>query len=111
MFSDVCVPFAATFDIQNSTAEGGSKISMTGGFISNSSAMGCFLVLQCDNGSPDEFRVLLRNFLESIVDAEVDAPSSIYIMYMFDVEMNGDINPNPALINSTQTNVTRGKFF
>ena len=84
---------------------------MTAHFINNSIAMGCFLVLQCDDGSPDEFRVLLRDILEVSMDAIVDAPSSNYTMYVFDVEMNGDINPKPAVINSTITSVTQGKLF
>ena len=84
---------------------------MTGHFINNSIAMGCFLVLKCDDGSPDEFRALLRNILELIVNAIVDAPSSDYTMYVFDLEMNGDINPKPAVISSTEINVTQCKLF
>ena len=112
MFSVVCVSSAATFDVQNTTAENGSQINMTGQFISNSRAIGCFVVLQCDYGSPDEFRVLIRADISNpIVATMVDAPPSTYKMYVFDVEMSGDINTNPAFIYPNEVDVTQGKLF
>ena len=80
-------------------------------FIDNSRAIGCFVVLKSDSGSPDEFRVLTRtNISTPTVATMVDAPPSIYTMYVFDVEMSGDINTNPAFIYPNEVDVTQGKL-
>ena len=99
----------ATFDVQNAIANGGSEISMTGQFINNSRAPGCFLVFQCDDGSPDEFRVILRNVLESSVTAMISVPPSTYTMYVYDLEEDGNIIIEPAYFQRS-TIETDGKF-
>ena len=101
-----CVSSAATFDVQSVTAKGGSAINMTGRFISNSHAPGCFVVLQCSDGSPDEFRVLLRNNSDLIM-TNMSVPPSTYKMNVHDLEEDGHINKMPAILSEDTIIVTR----
>lgn len=110
MFNDDYVSFIGTFDVQEASAkladEGGSMISMTGRFIINSRAPGCFLVLQGDYGSPDEFRVIPRNTSVHIVNANIHVPPSTYKVYVYDVEKGGHINNMPAYMQFEKINLT-----
>ena len=72
---------------------------MTGFFISNSEARGYFVVLQCDYGSPDEFRVLYRDDTSMPATHNISAPPSNYTVYAFDL-WNGRINNIAATIQS-----------
>ena len=109
--SDVSVSSAATFDIQRTTAKGGSKINLTGHFISNSHAPGCFLALQSDFGSADVFRVSLRNDTsESFFDVIIGAPRSNYTLYVYDLEIGEHINTDPASTQDDKIYVTKSKF-
>ena len=89
----VCVygiySFTATFDIQNFTAEGnGGGITVTGEFINNSSAKGCFIVLQCNESTADVYRAIPRNGLEQAVSETIDVTSCNYTVYAYDIEGN-----------------------
>ena len=80
---------------------------MTGRFISNSHAPGCFVVLQCDNGSPDVFRVLQRNSSNLIMTNMISVPPSTYTMNVHDLEEDGHINEIPAILVEGKIIVTR----
>ena len=72
---------------------------MIGEFIKNTTAKGCFIVLQCDYGSPDLFRALLlpdtfSTFVESII---TNIPPSTYHMLVYDLEEDGLPNSIPAV--------------
>ena len=98
--------FAATFDIQNSTAEGnGNGIIVTGEFITDSFAVGCFIVLQCNESTADIYRaiILSRNELEQTVSVTIDVPSATYKVYAYDIEDDGLPYEMPANIPENDT--------
>ena len=97
---------AATFDVQTATVEGGSEIEITVNFISNSLAMGCLVVLQSDSGSPDEFRVLLRSGSDLTVTDMISVPPSTYTLYVYDLEEDGHVNREPAILPEDRIQVT-----
>lgn len=101
----VCVSSTATFDVQSVTAKGGDDINVTGGFISNSRALGCFVVLHGGDDSPDELRVLLRN--NSDVTNKISVPPSTYTMSVHDLEEDGHINEISAILVEDKIIVTR----
>ena len=84
----------------------GSEIEITVHFIHNSFAMGCFVVLQSDNGSPDEFRVLLRSGSDLLVTDMISVPPSTYTLYVYDLEEDGHINEMPAILPEGGIHVT-----
>ena len=88
---------SATFDVQTVTVEG-SEIEITVHFISNSLAIGCFVVLQSDSGSPDEFRVLLRSGSDLTLTDMISVPPSTYTLYVYDLEEDGHVNREPAIL-------------
>ena len=97
---------AATYDVQRATAEvRGSKIQMTVHFISISLAMGCFVVLQSDDGSPDEFRVFLRSDSELIMTEMISVPPFTYTLYVYDLEEDGHLNEIPAILSEDKIQV------
>ena len=89
---------AATFDVQTATVEGGSEIEITVHFISNSLAIGCLVVLQSDSGSPDEFRVLLQSGSDLTVTDMISVPPSTYTLNVYDLEEDGHVNREPAIL-------------
>ena len=98
---------AATYDVQSATAEVmGSEIEMTLHFITNSHAVGSLVVLQSDSGSPDEFRVLLRSGSDLTVTDMISVPPSTYTLYVYDLEEDGHINREPAILPDDKIRVT-----
>ena len=97
---------AATFDVQTATVEQGSEIVITVHFISNSPAVGCFVALQSNSGSPDEFRVLLRSGSDLTVTAMISVPPSTYTLYVYDLEEDGHVNREPAILPDDRIFVT-----
>ena len=96
-----------TFHVQTATVEEDSEIEITVRFISNSHAMGCFVVLQSDSGFPDEFRVLQWNDRsEPTVTDKISVPSSTYTQYVYDLEEDGHINTEPAILPDSRIHVT-----
>ena len=95
-----------TFDVQTVTVEEGSEIEITVHFISNSLAMGCLVVLQSDSGSPDEFRVLLRSGSDLTVTDMISVPHSTYTLYVYDLEVDGHVNREPAILPEERIHVT-----
>ena len=95
-----------TFDVQTVTVEEGSEVEITVHFISNSLAMGCLVVLQSDSGSPDEFRVLLRSGSDLSVTDMISVPPSTYTLYVYDLEEDGHVNREPAILPEDRIHVT-----
>ena len=98
---------AVTFDVQTGRVEEGSEIEITVHLISNSRAMGCFVVLQSDSGSPDEFRVLLRSGSDLTLTDMISVPPSTYTLYVYDLEEDGHINTEPAVLPDDRIHVTK----
>ena len=71
---------------------------MTGILISNTPAQGCLVVFQCEDGSPDEFRVLLRSGSDLTVTDMISVPPSTYTLYVYDLEGDGHVNREPAIL-------------
>ena len=85
-------------------------IHVTGKFIKNTRARGCFIVFQSDNGSPDVFRSLLRpNSSITVADYIRSVPPSTYQMFVHDMEHDGCPNESPALISKDILKVTHGR--
>ena len=97
---------AVTYDVQNATAKGDNEIEVTVHFISNSPAMGCLVVLQSDSGSPDEFRVLLRSGSDLTVSDMISVPPSTYTLYVYDLEEDGHVNREPAILPEDRIHAT-----
>ena len=84
---------------------------MTGQFISNSHAPGCFVVLQGNYGSPDEFRVLMRKDISKPdVKETIGAPCSNYTVYVYDLEIGEHIHTYPASIQDDRISVIQSKL-
>ncbi|CAI8038995.1 hypothetical protein GBAR_LOCUS21703, partial [Geodia barretti] len=97
-----------TYDIQRATtsvSDRSNGISMTGHFITNTKAKGCFIVLQPEDGSPDVFRILPRIGNSVIVSGIIRyIQPSTYRTFIHDVEHDGYPNESPAIItNNTVT--------
>ena len=92
--------FLETFDVYSATAESMENgISVTGELIGNSPALGCFVVVQCDERNSDHYQALSRNGDESTVSATINVPSMNEVSYtvtVYDLEMDGLPNTMPA---------------
>ena len=86
----------------------GSEIEITLQFISNSHAVGGLVVLQSDSGSPDEFRVLLRSGSDLTVTDMISVPPSTYTLYVYDLEEDGHVNREPAILPEDRIHVITG---
>ena len=80
----------ATFDLQNPSAEGekDEMISVSGTFITDSLARGCFLVIQCNEDTADIFVAIEREESELTLNESIPVPPSSYIVYAYDLEEN-----------------------
>ena len=85
---------------------------MTGNFINDSRAVGCFLVIQSNLTSEIRFIALKRNGREQEVSKTISLPPSNYAVYAHDLEEGAVINPHPATQNvwTIHVNGTR-RFF
>ena len=101
---------AATFDVQNATVNAASNgIIVTVNFITNTTATGCFIALQSEDGSPDEFRALLRPESETTLVATIDnVPPSTYTALFYDLEQDGLPNSNVAYVGNQITGAGTG---
>ena len=88
-----------------------NSINVTGEFITNSTARGCFLVLRSEDGSPDAFRALLRSQPDSALMGTIDdLVSSTYTLLVYDLEQSGLPNIHPAYeVNNNFTVNRTGK--
>ena len=104
----------ASYDLQNPSAiEGNGNIVVSGEFITNSSARGCFLVIESGFGTADIFVAIEREGTDQIVDEPIPVPPSSYIVYAYDLEENALPHhipaniPSPEIIINTPCNVFR----
>lgn len=74
----------------------GDRIAVAGNFITNSSARGCFIVLECNSYTADIFRALPRE--GQSVNETIHAPNSNYTVYAYDLEE--DLLPYPMPANT-----------
>ena len=101
----------ATNDVQSAaaaTTKGtNNKINLTGEFIENTTAQGCFVVLQCEYGNPDVFRALLLpdDFSTSVKSTILNILSSTYHMLVYDLEEDGLPSSHPAVEQITTVTV------
>ena len=108
---DQCSSFiVATHDVQSavgSTTGASNEITVTGEFIQNTTASGCFIVLQSESGSPDVFRALLlpANFKTSVESIITNIPPSTYHMLVYDLEEDGLPNSTPAVEQNNSVTV------
>ena len=81
---------AATNDVQgaNVVANGPGTINVTGEFIASTTAKGCFIVFQCEEGFPDVFRALLLpdNPSTTVNSTINNVPPSNYTFIIYDLE-------------------------
>ena len=110
---NVCVYLStATFDVQNVTVEeNGGSIAVTGKFLTDTFAMGCFIVVQFNESTADEFIALLRNESKQTVHKTINVLSSTYKLYAYDIEDNGLPNETPAIVQEHEKYIsTHCKF-
>ena len=88
----------ATFDVQDPNVKPfrNGEVNVTGNFIKNSRAVGCFLAIQCNITTEIRFIALKRNGREQVVSENISLPSSNYTVYAHDLEEGAVINPHPA---------------
>ena len=79
---------------------------MTVQFINNSLALGWFVALQSNDGSPDEFRALQRSGSDMTMTGIISVPSSTYKVYVYDLEQDGHINEMPAVLPDERIHIT-----
>ena len=99
---------AATFDVQSASAttKDSGSITMTGELVTNTTAKGMFIVLQCEDGSPDVFRAVPRpdESTTSVTSDITNVPPSTYTVIVYDLEEHG----LPATIPSLELKDTLG---
>ena len=79
---------AATFDLQNPSAiEENNSITVSGEFITNSRARGCFIAIESDSYA-DRFVAIQRKESEQVLTETIPVPPSSYIVYAYDLEQN-----------------------
>ena len=69
---------------------------VTGKLIPNSSAEGCFLVVQCNYSTEITFFALNRNGRSRNLNRTIPMPPSNYTVYAHDLEKDGLPNMRPA---------------
>ena len=93
------------------TAEGnGDGIAVTGDFITDSFAKGCFIVLQSNETTADIYRAISRNGFEETLSETIKVPSSTYTVYVYDIENDGLPYEIPANIPENEIITTKCKY-
>ena len=89
---------AATFDVQDPHAEpmGDGQINVTGSFINDTRAFGCFIAIQCNVTTEITFIALRRRNGEQRVSEVIPMPPSNYTIHAYDLEEGAQLNPWPA---------------
>ena len=97
----------ATFDVQTVTVEdNGSMIAVTGRFITDSYAKGCFIAIQFNETIADDYYALPQNGLEQTQYKTIfNVPSSTYTLFAYDIENDGLPNEMAAMIQEHNENV------
>ena len=101
---------AATFDVQDPHAEpmGDGQINVTGSFINDTRAFGCFIAIQCNVTTEITFIALRRNG-EQRVSEVIPMPPSNYTIHAYDLEEGAQLNtwpanPDPGNVSMIQVN-------
>ena len=82
-------------------------ISVSGTFITDSLARGCFLIIKDSSSDADIFVAIEREGTDQIVDKSIPVPPSSYIVYAYDLEENTlphhipANSPSPEIIINT----------
>ena len=96
--------FADTFDIQNVTVIGvgdGNEVILIAEFMKHTTAIGYFVLLQSQHESFDVFRFVLRSKSSTILTSTIiNIPSSIYNVFVYDLQQGGLPNTRPAYEDS-----------
>ena len=101
---------SATYDIQEaSVSVRGGEITVTADLITGSLARGLFIVFVSGEGSPDEFRSVLREG-EGVNRTIPAPPPSTYSLLLYDLEDNTLPNTMPALQPEQQMLVETGSY-
>ena len=77
-------------------------ISVSGTFITDSLARGCFLVIKDSSNAADIFVAIDREGTDQIVDKSIPVSPSSYIVYAYDLEENALPHRIPANIPSPE---------
>ena len=94
------LPSAATYDVQDPMVESvaKNKISISLDFIEESSALGCFVVIEDHFAtSEDTFLVMKRYAMDSTISQNISVSASTYTVYFYDLEDNALPNAHPAV--------------
>ena len=75
-------------------------ISVSGTFITNSLARGCFIVIKNSSSDADIFVAIEREGSEQVLTEPIPVPPSSYIVYAYDLEDNTLPHHIPANIPS-----------
>ena len=87
-------------------------ISVSGTFVTNSLARGCFLVIQCNEDTADIFVAIERKGTDQIVNESIPVPPSSYIVYAYDLEENALPHHIPAYSPSPEIIINNtGEFY
>ena len=91
------------------------SITMTGELVTNTTAKGCFIVLQCEDESPDVFRAAPRpdKSTTSVISVITNVPPSNYTVIVYDLEEDGlpATTPSLELIDRLRVMEMEGLFF
>ena len=102
-----CTFFAATHDIQRVGVDTSSENGLvtTVEFINNTTAKGCFIVLQSYVESEDDFRALLRSESTTLIKRTIkNLQHSAYKVFYHDLEE--DLLPNANSVFMLNTTIT-----
>ena len=84
---------------------------MTGEFITDSLARGCFILLQCNIHTMDRFRAISRNGSEQDMFELITVDSSNYTIYAYDLEDNALPYPMPANTPNHQITINTSRKY
>ena len=78
---------------------GDNMITISIEFIEESSALGCFVVLEDHFVTEDTFVVLKQIAMDSTISQNISVSASTYTVYFYDLEENALPNTHPAVSN------------
>ena len=71
-------------------------ITVSGTFITDSLARGCFIVIECYEDTADIFVAIEREGSEQVITESIAVPPASYIVYAYDLEENALPHHTPA---------------
>ena len=97
----------ATFDVQTVTVkDNGSMIAVTGRFITDSYAKGCFIAIQFNETIADDYYVSQNGLEQTRYKTIFNVPFPTYTLFAYDIEDDGLPNEMAAMIQEHDINVT-----